>query len=1167
MARELSHLAPVLVLLLVFQAAFAANYEVDLIWPETGTTGTTLSAYQQWRVAAEMARDAINAEWATTFPSNQLVVNFKDNANNAATSMNLVQQSTAAAVVGAGSDAMTESAALALQNAKTPVLAPILRAPTDSSIDNLFTLQTPYIYPQEVTAAFLARFNWTQVGIIYSRDAESTAIRNAFKAQAGLTVLAELEVPTDTLTSTEYQNLLNRFTTVSVNIYIVIVPETAKMPALMMAAEVITGLFGVSKAWFFMNQPAANIPLIPAGSLYYQARSGSPTSITNFTTALRDHTGNSTAVLQKDSMWVYDAFVVIARALVATNGATGQPLRDNIKASTIAGVTGNISFRSADGRRMDQRCEVYNALAGPGYNPPAVSTRIPQLSFVYDDAGITDVNATVIWPGSTTVPTSGIVSIWPMAFLSKIPTVSVFGVPFNGTISRYFARWMMNYINDRSGFLPLNTRVSMPSIDDTGTQGGAVRLVSTFPSFGFVGIIGTDTSEISSAIQLQLSANSIPQISHGATATLLSDKVTYPTFFRTVPADDVQTLALVELAQYWGWDNVGVISTASIYGTDLSATFLTSANALGLRVSQHVAVPEGSNVIWTDHVQLLKDNDVHIAVVLGEPEDVFEIVRAAKAIGYKPRAWIAAASFFTSPYIATAIVPYGLTMSDFNGFVGAAAGLDLENPTYLSFKANLSNPIYGAQPELIRQCDIVPLYCAYVYDSVFTLAHAIKNMVLVGGNPRNQTQMLAAIRQVDVQLTTGRVHFDNAQDRLDGQYSLLNFVGETVTQVGTWTEANGAAFSRAVVWPDGSTNIPAASDPPTINWLKWDSAGAIVLAVLAAIGILLAALICTVVIYQNQSPIIRTATWEFLIIILLGIALGFGSMYTWIGEPRPWICALRIWLPPLAYVMIMAPLLAKTWRLHKIFTLGSLKLVPIPFWKLSLIAFGIFLVQVIICIVWISLGTIQTALVADPNARNTYDKVCAQKDTNRILSYVTYGYCAFITLAGAYLAFVVRKLPKDFNESRWIGFSMYNSVLFGILIIILGFSLADFKRTVLILICCATLAITTGVMIFMFFPKLWDLWRHPEKRSGSGRTRKTTSGSGIVEENTARRHNYSKRGTKTSSHELSNFERGKNSSEAAEPARRRHNYSLASANSTNGTSNGAAGTYSKGKKK
>jgi hypothetical protein len=117
MARTALIVAQLLILLLAFESTIAATYSVDLIWPETGTTGATLTSYKQWRAAAELAAIDINAEWATSFAGNTFSINYLDNANNAATSMNHVQTSSASAIVGAGSDAMTESAALAVQSA------------------------------------------------------------------------------------------------------------------------------------------------------------------------------------------------------------------------------------------------------------------------------------------------------------------------------------------------------------------------------------------------------------------------------------------------------------------------------------------------------------------------------------------------------------------------------------------------------------------------------------------------------------------------------------------------------------------------------------------------------------------------------------------------------------------------------------------------------------------------------------------------------------------------------------------------------------------------------------------------------------------------------------------------------------------------------------------
>lgn len=96
---------------------------------------------------------------------------------------------------------------------------------------------------------------------------------------------------------------------------------------------------------------------------------------------------------------------------------------------------------------------------------------------------------------------------------------------------------------------------------------------------------------------------------------------------------------------------------------------------------------------------------------------------------------------------------------------------------------------------------------------------------------------------------------------------------------------------------------------------------------------------------------------------------------------------------------------------------------------------------------------------------------------------MTYAYIGLLIVSGGYLAFKVRKLPRDFNESKWIARTIYNISLFAILIIILGYSLSKYYIVVLILICVCTLAICYGSMLLMMAPKIWTLYKHPEKRS------------------------------------------------------------------------------------
>ena len=113
MARNFAWLAVLGVALLVAQVA-AANYVIDVLVPESGVTGSDAAAYQQWRAAAELAEADVNALWASS--SDTLTINVLNNLNNGALNSQRAQDTTAIAVIGAGSTALTEQAALILQS-------------------------------------------------------------------------------------------------------------------------------------------------------------------------------------------------------------------------------------------------------------------------------------------------------------------------------------------------------------------------------------------------------------------------------------------------------------------------------------------------------------------------------------------------------------------------------------------------------------------------------------------------------------------------------------------------------------------------------------------------------------------------------------------------------------------------------------------------------------------------------------------------------------------------------------------------------------------------------------------------------------------------------------------------------------------------------------------
>lgn len=67
------------------------------------------------------------------------------------------------------------------------------------------------------------------------------------------------------------------------------------------------------------------------------------------------------------------------------------------------------------------------------------------------------------------------------------------------------------------------------------------------PYYDVVGVIGSDTSPISTTLATLLGPLKIPQISHQSTADTLSNKKKFPYFLRMIPPDHIQVRSLLTL--------------------------------------------------------------------------------------------------------------------------------------------------------------------------------------------------------------------------------------------------------------------------------------------------------------------------------------------------------------------------------------------------------------------------------------------------------------------------------------------------------------------------------------------------------------------------------------------------------------------------------------------
>ena len=81
-----------------------------------------------------------------------------------------------------------------------------------------------------------------------------------------------------------------------------------------------------------------------------------------------------------------------------------------------------------------------------------------------------------------------------------------------------------------------------------------------------VGIVGAGGSRVNIAVARLGRLYQVPQVSFSATSPLLSNRVKYPYFYRTVPPDNIQAKAMINIARYFNWTQVSLIYVEDTYG-------------------------------------------------------------------------------------------------------------------------------------------------------------------------------------------------------------------------------------------------------------------------------------------------------------------------------------------------------------------------------------------------------------------------------------------------------------------------------------------------------------------------------------------------------------------------------------------------------------------------
>ncbi|XP_036270643.1 G-protein coupled receptor family C group 6 member A [Pipistrellus kuhlii] len=171
-------------------------------------------------------------------------------------------------------------------------------------------------------------------------------------------------------------------------------------------------------------------------------------------------------------------------------------------------------------------------------------------------------------------------------------------------------------------------------------------------------VIGAGYSEISMAVSRILSLQLMPQVSYESTAEILSDKIRFPSFLRTVPSDFYQTKAMAHLIQKSGWNWIGIITTDDDYGRLALSTFVLQAVANNVCIAFKEVLPAFlsddtiENRINQTLEKIVAEAHVNVIVVFLGQFHVFSLFRKAIERNIN-KVWIASDNWSTAIKITT----------------------------------------------------------------------------------------------------------------------------------------------------------------------------------------------------------------------------------------------------------------------------------------------------------------------------------------------------------------------------------------------------------------------------------------------------------------------------------------------------------------------------------
>ncbi|XP_008516197.2 G-protein coupled receptor family C group 6 member A isoform X3 [Equus przewalskii] len=473
-------------------------------------------------------------------------------------------------------------------------------------------------------------------------------------------------------------------------------------------------------------------------------------------------------------------------------------------------------------------------------------------------------------------------------------------------------------------------------------------------------VIGAGYSEITMAVSRMLNLQLMPQVSYESTAEILSDKIRFPSFLRTVPSDFYQTKAMVHLIQKSGWNWIGIITTDDDYGRLALNTFAIQTAANNVCIAFKEVIPA-----------FLSDNTIEVRI----NQALEKIIAEAQLLDVlKNVTFTDGGNSFHFDAHGDMNTGYDVVLwKEINGHmtITRLAQYDLKNGVFIITDQEAKNEFRNLkqiQSKCSKECSPGQM------------------------KKTTKSQHICCYECVDCPEN----HYSNQTDM---DHCLL--------------------CNNETHWAPVRSTVCFEKE---VEYLSWNDSLAILLMALSLLGIMFVLAIGIIFTRNLNTPVVKSSGGlTVCYVILLCHFLNFANTGFFVGEPQDFTCKTRQTLFGVSFTLCISCILMKSLKILLAFSFDPklqnfLKCLykPIP------IIFTCTGIQVVICTLWVILA----APTVEENVSLPRVIILECEEGSVLAFGTMLGYIAILAFICFIFAFKGRKLPENYNEAKFITFGM-----------------------------------------------------------------------------------------------------------------------------------------------